>query len=236
MYTSYTDAPSHFQAFLVACVSQTCILPLKSMISWFLACSFVASSHRLCCIICFKDSVYKCRRVPNSLFSSKWRGFVRVLGVSNHRESVWWQNMAHYLTGIPASFLWYPSDIMGFFLINLFIYLCLHWVFVATRGFFSICSRGGYSSLRCAHFSLWWFLLLYSMDSRARAPWLWYMGLDASWHVGSSRTRGRSCVPCIGGWILNHWTTREVPHHMIFITLMIPCEVCESGTLPVPSL
>ena len=30
------------------------------------------------------------------------------------------------------------------------------------------------------------------------------MGLVAPWHVGSSRTRARTCVPCIGRWILNH--------------------------------
>ena len=27
----------------------------------------------------------------------------------------------------------------------------------------------------------------------------------------SSRTKDRTCVPCLGGWILNHWTPREVP-------------------------
>ena len=30
-------------------------------------------------------------------------------------------------------------------------------------------------------------------------------------HVGSSQTRAQICVPCIGRWILNHCTTREVP-------------------------
>ena len=29
----------------------------------------------------------------------------------------------------------------------------------------------------------------------------------------SSRTRDWTCVLCIGRWILNHWTTREVPRH-----------------------
>ena len=33
------------------------------------------------------------------------------------------------------------------------------------------------------------------------------MGLVAPWHVESSQTRDRICVPC--RWI-NHWTTREV--------------------------
>ena len=38
------------------------------------------------------------------------------------------------------------------------------------------------------------------------------MGLVIPWHVGSSRTRDQIRVPCIGRWILNHCTTREVPH------------------------
>ena len=33
------------------------------------------------------------------------------------------------------------------------------------------------------------------------------MGLVALWHVGSSQTRDRTCVPFIGRWILNHCTT-----------------------------
>ena len=36
------------------------------------------------------------------------------------------------------------------------------------------------------------------------------MGLVAPRHVGSSRTRARTRVPCIGRQILNHCTTREV--------------------------
>ena len=37
------------------------------------------------------------------------------------------------------------------------------------------------------------------------------MGLGALWHVASSQTRGRTCVPGIGRRILNHCATREVP-------------------------
>ena len=32
----------------------------------------------------------------------------------------------------------------------------------------------------------------------------------------SSPTRNRTCVPCIGKWILNQWTTREVPRITFF--------------------
>ena len=37
------------------------------------------------------------------------------------------------------------------------------------------------------------------------------MGLAAPQHVGSSRTRAQTYVPCIGRQILNHCTTREAP-------------------------
>ena len=43
------------------------------------------------------------------------------------------------------------------------------------------------------------------------------MGLVAPVHVGSSRTRDWTCVPCVGRWILNHWTTREVLLSLFFL-------------------
>ena len=48
----------------------------------------------------------------------------------------------------------------------LFIYFWLHWVFVAMRGLSLVAASGGYSSLRCAGFSLQWLLLLQSIGSR----------------------------------------------------------------------
>ena len=38
------------------------------------------------------------------------------------------------------------------------------------------------------------------------------MGLAAPRHVGSSRSRAQTRVPCIGRQILNHCATREVPY------------------------
>ena len=35
--------------------------------------------------------------------------------------------------------------------------------------------------------------------------------LVAPRYVESSRARDQTCVPCIGRYILNHWTAREVP-------------------------
>ena len=39
---------------------------------------------------------------------------------------------------------------------------------------------------------------------------MWCTGFVALWHGGSSHTRDRTHVSCIGRQILNHWTTREV--------------------------
>ena len=47
--------------------------------------------------------------------------------------------------------------------------------------------------------------------SRAQAQQLWRTGLVAPLRVGSSRTRARTRVPCIGRWLLNHCATREAP-------------------------
>ena len=60
-------------------------------------------------------------------------------------------------------------------------------------------------------FSLWWLLLLLSMGSGVQASVAGaHMDLATLWHVSSSQKRGWTCVPCIGRWILNHWTTSEV--------------------------
>ena len=98
---------------------------------------------------------------------------------------------------------------------------------------FSSCSEQGLLCLRCTGFSLQWLLLfgaqalgawtsivvvmseLSSCGSQAlgmQAQKSWCMGLVVLWHVGSSWTRNQTGgVPCITGWILNPWTTREAP-------------------------
>ena len=50
--------------------------------------------------------------------------------------------------------------------IYLFIYLWLCWVFVAACRLSLVGVSGGYSSLQCVGFSLWWLLLLRSTSSR----------------------------------------------------------------------
>ena len=52
--------------------------------------------------------------------------------------------------------------------------------------------------------------------SRAQAQSLWFRSLVALWHVGSSRTRNRTRVSCIGRWILYHWATGEAQKFCFF--------------------
>ena len=53
----------------------------------------------------------------------------------------------------------------------------------------------------------------------AQAQWLWLVGPVAPWHVGSSQTRARTRVPCIGRQTLNHCATREAPLLTILICI-----------------
>ena len=68
-----------------------------------------------------------------------------------------------------------------FFLINLFylfIFGCVG-VFVAACRLSLVAASGGYSSLWCVGFSLWWLLLLQSMGSRAQASVVVAHGLSS---------------------------------------------------------
>ena len=47
---------------------------------------------------------------------------------------------------------------------------------------------------------------------------MWSRGLFAQ-HVGSSRTRAQTRVPCIGRWIVNHCATRDARHSFICLQI-----------------
>ena len=64
----------------------------------------------------------------------------------------------------PTVLFFYLSII--YLSIYLSIYLWLRWVFIAARRLSLLAVSGGYSSLRCAGFSLWWIFLLQSTGSR----------------------------------------------------------------------
>ena len=59
-----------------------------------------------------------------------------------------------------------------------------------------------------------WAQQLRRTGSRAHPLQLWCVGLAALQHVGSSRTRDRTHVPCIGRRALNHCAAGEVLLHI----------------------
>ena len=98
---------------------------------------------------------------------------------------------------------------LGSMFLFYFLFLVVLGLHCCARGL-SLIAEWELLYLQCAGFSLRWLLLLLSMGSRAWAQQSWRTGLVALRHVGSSRTRDRTRIPCIGKWFLNHWTTRNV--------------------------
>ena len=119
----------------------------------------------------------------------------------------------------------------NFFSVCLFYFIFLIFIYLFIYGCIgSSLLHAGFLQLWCTCFSLRWLLLLWSMGSRCegfsscgmqcqqlwfvgsrvQAQQLWHKGLVAPWHVGSSRTRAQTRVPCIGRRTLNHCTTREL--------------------------
>jgi len=119
----------------------------------------------------------------------------------------------HSQTGVSALARWDVFSSGGsFYFLHSFLlplYFWLHWVFAAAWAFLLLGWAGLLSSCG-AWFSLQSLLFLWSPGSRAPLlSSLWNMGLVAFRHVGSSWTRDRTHVSCIGRWILYHWATSE---------------------------
>ena len=122
------------------------------------------------------------------------------------------------------------------FILSIYLFIFwLCWVFVALRGLSlqlrqagaSLCCIArashcsGFSCCRAQALSTQASVVaahgLRNCGSRAQQLWLagsvvqaqqlWHMVLVALWHVGSSWTRDRTRVPCVGRQILNHCTT-----------------------------
>ena len=78
-----------------------------------------------------------------------------------------------------------------FVFFNVFIYFWLHWVLVVAHRILVVLS-------------------VFSLVEVHGLSELWLLGLVVLSHVESSPTSDWTHIPCIGKWILNHWTTREV--------------------------
>ena len=80
------------------------------------------------------------------------------------------------------------------------------------KGFLQL-RRAGATLHRCARASHYRGLSCCGAQAPdAQAQQLWLTGSVAPRHVGSSQTRARARVPCIGRQILNHCATREAPY------------------------
>ena len=100
-----------------------------------------------------------------------------------------------------------------------FMYLFwLCWVLTAAGSPSLVASGGGCSLLQCmaSHwggFSCYGAQALEHTGFDCCGVWAQQLHLEALvalQHVESSQTRNRTCVPCIGRLILNHWITRDV--------------------------
>ena len=99
------------------------------------------------------------------------------------------------------------ADNHGFYL---FIYLFrLCWVFVSCEGFLQLRQAGATLHRGARTFHYRGLSCCGAQAPDAQAQQLWRTGLVAPWHVGSSQTRARTRVPCIGRQTLNHCATRE---------------------------
>ena len=71
---------------------------------------------------------------------------------------------------LAASFFrtstFYFLNFLNKFIYFIYLFFWLHWGFVAAHGLSLVAASGGYSSLHCTCFSLWWLLLLQTMGSR----------------------------------------------------------------------
>ena len=64
---------------------------------------------------------------------------------------------------------------------------------------------------------------------------MWLTGPVAPRHVGSSQTRARTRVPCIGRQILNHCATREAPEPPFKAQIASHSEASNLQWLPIPN-
>ena len=104
----------------------------------------------------------------------------------------------------------HPLHIYLFFNFYLFIYGCVGSSSLC-EGFLQLRQAGAtpHRGARAPHYCSLSRCGAQAPDTQAQQ--LWLTGPFAPRHVGSSQTRARTCVPCIGRQTLNHCATREVP-------------------------
>ena len=101
-----------------------------------------------------------------------------------------------------------PLSFFLIFFFIFFIYGCVGSSFLC-KGFYQLQQVGAtlHRGARASHYRGPSHCRAQAPDTQAQQ--LWLMGLVTPRHVGSSQTRARTHVPCIGRQILNHCATRE---------------------------
>ena len=118
------------------------------------------------------------------------------------------------ITPHPHQHLWFS---VFFFFFNLLIFGCVGSSFLC-EGFLQLRQVGAtlHRGARASHYR--GLSCCGAQAPGAQAQQLWLTGPVAPRHVGSSQTRARTRVPCMGRQILNHCATREA---LCFVFLMV---------------
>ena len=77
-------------------------------------------------------------------------------------------------------------------------------------------------------------LLLFFDSTRSSLQFTGFLWLPSGVWDLSSQIRDQACIPCIGGQILSHWTTREVPQGIYHNNMSeeFYCLLSVCGSLP----
>ena len=124
-------------------------------------------------------------------------------------SNIFSKSVAHIFTLLRIVFIFYLF-IYLFIYLFLFIYDSVGSSFLC-EGFLQLWQAGAtlHRGARASHYR--GLSCCGAQAPDAQAQYLWRTGPAALRQVGSSRTRARTRVPCIGRQILNHCATREAP-------------------------
>ena len=141
---------------------------------------------------------------------------------NTHTHWLCYNTASVYVLGFWPQGIWDPNSLSKdwthisctgrqslFFIVIIYLLLAVL-VLRCGVGFSLVAASGGHSPAELCGFSLGGFCCCREQGYGHRDPqYLWYPGLVAPSYVGSSQTRDRTQVSCIGRWILYHWATRE---------------------------
>ena len=159
----------------------------------------------MCAEILILDKCYILLNLPShSFFSSLQFGFLpHRIEIEIALVTFILLNLVHTLLLFSFFFFFFNFIYLFLAVLGLRFFLCEG--FLQLRRVGAILHRGAqashYRGLSCCG----------AQAPDAQAQQLWLTGPVAPWHVGSSQTRVRTHVPCIGRQILNHCATREAP-------------------------